>query len=507
MGDGMAPQVDGVEGRLRNLKLTDAEKKSIKIGKKQSCSPEVSKLQAVGKLLSEKPAKAEYLGRALSGAWCPFSRVECKGLGRNRFLFQFHDDVSKNKAIRGGPWMFNKDLLVMEDFVPSKTIDDYEFKSIPIWVRAYGIPMGMMSTETGELVGDQIGEFLDVDLDDNGSAVGVFMRIKVKMDITVPIMRFITIEIEEEQEEEQGQVFEEMMGVEDIENKKKKIVSFEYEHLPDFCYNCGIIGHTERACPSRTKREGDRQFGPWLRAIMYNGSSSDERSRSSSDRGDFWATHSAGSKGSKHGSDGPSWRKSLPAGTNGDKSERRGEEKEVTSPLKPAKDDMNRGVRGKELVFEENKQPREITNLNLRPSPCKKTAHSTVSELVSQEKEMPKSNLAELKIGQEEKERSQRKEDEHNEESNRGIRPGKILKLGTFKRRERTKEKLQKNEPFETILKKRNADMMNVDLEAEILKRARMEVDGELATQEGNEGNTKTDGENAGLQGQPGESK
>ena len=154
MGDGMAPQVDGVEGRLRNLKLTDAEKKSIKIGKKQSCSPEVSKLQAVGKLLSEKPAKAEYLGRALSGAWCPFSRVECKGLGRNRFLFQFHDDVSKNKAIRGGPWMFNKDLLVMEDFVPSKTIDEYEFKSIPIWVRAYGIPMGMMSTEkkTGELV-------------------------------------------------------------------------------------------------------------------------------------------------------------------------------------------------------------------------------------------------------------------------------------------------------------------------------------------------------------------
>ena len=81
---------------------------------------------------------------------------------------------------------------------------------------------------------------------------------------------------------------------------------------------------------------------------------------------------------------------------------------------------------------------------------------------------MPKSNLAELKIGQEEKERSQQKEDEHNEESNRGIRP---------------------------------------DLEAEILKRARMEVDGELATQEGNEGNTKTDGGNTGLQGQPGESK
>lgn len=89
--------------------------------------------------------------------------MECKGLGRNRFLFQFQDDASKNKALRGGPWMFKKDLLVMEDFVPSKTIDDYEFKSTPIWVRAYGTPMGMMSIETGEIVGDQIGEFLDVD--------------------------------------------------------------------------------------------------------------------------------------------------------------------------------------------------------------------------------------------------------------------------------------------------------------------------------------------------------
>ncbi|KAI5007494.1 hypothetical protein ZWY2020_051242 [Hordeum vulgare] len=191
----------------------------------------------------------------------------------------------------------------MEDIVPSKTIDDYEFKSIPIWVRAYGIPIGMMSSETGELVGDQIGEFLDVDSMDTGNAMGVFMRIKVKMDITSPIMR-------------------------------KKIVSFEYEHLPYFCYSCGIIRHTKRACPSRTRTESDRRFGPWLRAIMYNGSSSDERSRSSSNHGDLWTTHIVGSKGSKQGSDGPSWRKCLPPRINKDRSGRGGEEKDVTSPLK-----------------------------------------------------------------------------------------------------------------------------------------------------------------------------
>jgi hypothetical protein len=43
------------------------------------------------------------------------------------FLLPRHE-VSKYKAIEGGPWTFKKYLIVMEYFKPSKTIDDYEFK-------------------------------------------------------------------------------------------------------------------------------------------------------------------------------------------------------------------------------------------------------------------------------------------------------------------------------------------------------------------------------------------
>lgn len=183
----------------------------------------MGKLQAVGKLFSERLAKSKYFGRTLAVVWRPFSRVECKDMGRNRFLFTFHEEASKKKALENGPWMFNKNLLVMEDFVPSNTIDEYDFKMIPIWVGAYGIPMGMMSMETGDLLGEQIGEVLDVDLDDDGNAMGEFMRIKVRMDITSPIMRFVTLELEED-EEDQRHVHEEMMGddEEDKEGKKRK---------------------------------------------------------------------------------------------------------------------------------------------------------------------------------------------------------------------------------------------------------------------------------------------
>ena len=127
--------------------------------------------------------------------------------------------------------------------------------------------MGMMSKEIGDFVGDRIGEVLNVDLDDNEEAMGAFTRIKVRTDITTPLMRF-RILITDDDEEEQELPNEEVMGGEEdeIEGKRKekeKIISFEYEYLPDFCYNCGIIGHTKKACPTRSRREGARHFGPW----------------------------------------------------------------------------------------------------------------------------------------------------------------------------------------------------------------------------------------------------
>ncbi|XBH91988.1 hypothetical protein VPH35_083228 [Triticum aestivum] len=276
MSGGRAPVLEKVEGKLKDMPLSEAEKNEIRIGKKQACALKASKHQAVGKILSCRQAKAEYVGRTLGNVWCPFSEIRCKDLGRKRFLSNIHDKAVKKKALEDGPCTFNKDLI-------------YEFKTILIWVRAYGIPMGMMSKETGDLVGDRIGEVLNVDLDDNEEAMGAFTRIKVRTDITTPLMRF-RILITDDDEEEQELPNEEVMGGEEdeIEGKRKekeKIISFEYEYLPDFCYNCGIIGHTKKACPTRSRREGARHFGPWLKTMIYKGSSSEGMNRGLSDRG------------------------------------------------------------------------------------------------------------------------------------------------------------------------------------------------------------------------------
>ncbi|KAM0838851.1 hypothetical protein ACQ4PT_060704 [Festuca glaucescens] len=175
--------MDRVEGLMRGLKLSEAERKGVKIGgaggdlEKQGA---VKVLQAVGKVLAQKPVIADAVANALGPVWCPMKGVSCKELGENIFLFNFYQAGGRKKAVESGPWMFEKDLIVMEEYDPNKTAEQYEFNSIPIWVRMYKLPLGMMKKETGEKLGELVGEFMEMDGVEDGMAFGKCLRVKIR---------------------------------------------------------------------------------------------------------------------------------------------------------------------------------------------------------------------------------------------------------------------------------------------------------------------------------------
>jgi hypothetical protein len=94
------------------------------------------------KLLLEKPAIADGTTNALGRIWCPLRGIACKTIGENVFLFTFCQASGKRKAIEDGLWMFDNELLIMEDYDENKTSEEYEFVSIPIWVRIFSPPLG-----------------------------------------------------------------------------------------------------------------------------------------------------------------------------------------------------------------------------------------------------------------------------------------------------------------------------------------------------------------------------
>lgn len=103
-----------------------------------------------------------------------------------------------------------------------------------------------MSKAVGMEIGNNIGICLRVDERPWSTDQARFMRIRVDLLVGVPLRR--------------GGMIVNPEG-------KKTWVHYRYEHLPVFCFRCGVLGHEAQVCPQPTMgKEGDLQYGAWLRA-------------------------------------------------------------------------------------------------------------------------------------------------------------------------------------------------------------------------------------------------
>ena len=48
----------------------------------------------------------------------------------------------------------------MEKFDADKTIEEYDFNIIPMWIRVFGLPLGSMNMPTGELIAQNFDELV-----------------------------------------------------------------------------------------------------------------------------------------------------------------------------------------------------------------------------------------------------------------------------------------------------------------------------------------------------------
>jgi hypothetical protein len=124
----------------------------------------------------------------------PDERYHLQGSGRKQVSDHFPPSIGEEEGCR---WIFDKELLILEEFVETKTLDEYEFDKILIWVTIYKIPLGIMSKRTSKDIGDQIGKFMEVDGVENGMAMGQYLRVKVRISISKPLMRGTMVEVDD----------------------------------------------------------------------------------------------------------------------------------------------------------------------------------------------------------------------------------------------------------------------------------------------------------------------
>ncbi|KAL5834742.1 hypothetical protein ACOSQ3_014337 [Xanthoceras sorbifolium] len=125
-----------------------------------------------------------------------------------------------------------------------------KFNKVDFWIQLHNIPLVCMNKRVAKLLAETLGVVVEIPIDTR-ECWGKFMRVKVGIDITKPLKKGLRVWLSE---------FNMMV-----------IVLLRYERLPDFCYACGMIGHTILECMDKNAKlaameSSSLKFGIWLRA-------------------------------------------------------------------------------------------------------------------------------------------------------------------------------------------------------------------------------------------------
>lgn len=178
--------------------------------------------------------------------------MEVHDLGGYKFSFVFYHIMDLRKVIEGGPWSFEQNMLVYKQMKETDDPQLVTLNEVDIWVQVYDIPKGFISEKILKSVGDYVGKYVKSDTTNFEGIWKEYVRIRVTIDIQKPLKRRMKIK---------------------REGGAWSWINFKYERLGNFCFVCGIVGHTERDCNivyENPDKEIERAYGVWLRAPGRN---------------------------------------------------------------------------------------------------------------------------------------------------------------------------------------------------------------------------------------------
>ncbi|XP_031108637.1 uncharacterized protein LOC116013119 [Ipomoea triloba] len=181
----------------------------------------------VGRFLTSKLIKLEYMRQVLASVWQPVKGVTVSEIQPNLFLFVFYHITDMQHVLTKGPWSFENNSLVCRQVHDGVLPIDVALDSLDMWVQLHDLPMGY----TSDAVLEQIGNFMETFVKCDDRFAGVpwrsFYRVRVSIPVSKPLKRRMRL----------------------VKRDKSTCwVTFKYERLHNFCFCCGLLGHSYKFC-------------------------------------------------------------------------------------------------------------------------------------------------------------------------------------------------------------------------------------------------------------------
>ncbi|KAK2634032.1 hypothetical protein Ddye_028824 [Dipteronia dyeriana] len=151
--------------------------------------------------MATKLVNREAFMNVMQSIWRVSEGVEMATMEGNVFAFHFRNVEDRKRIQMGGPWTFDRAIILLEEPTGAREISTMKFQTVEFW----DIEMGAVSDGSGR-----------------------YVRVRVLIQAKEPLKRSLRIDL--------------------LGEGKITTLLLRYESLLDYCFKCGRLGHSLEEC-------------------------------------------------------------------------------------------------------------------------------------------------------------------------------------------------------------------------------------------------------------------
>lgn len=204
----------------------------------------------VGRVLSPYPANPSAVVNKLKGPWRLRGHAEAQRVTSKdgRFMVSFTEEGDRQHVLAAGPWHFRNDAVIFADYDGQGNPAEVHLNSISPWAQVHKLPFVLKTGEMGWTFGKKLGTVIAVS-HRNKRIFDEHLRIRVEHMVDRPLRN--------------------QVGFTPVGTNDEIMFEVKYEKLPNFCFCCGILGHTKERFCSMPKELRKPNFSNDMKAPLH----------------------------------------------------------------------------------------------------------------------------------------------------------------------------------------------------------------------------------------------
>lgn len=116
----------------------------------------------------------------------------------NMFIITLAIETNKFKVMQGKLWLSDGNLFALKDLDRQSQLAKVKFEVESFWVQLHDLPVIYMDKFYGNLIGNKIGKVLEVDVDEDDTGWGKYLRVRIEISLTKPLARVRSLQVKGE---------------------------------------------------------------------------------------------------------------------------------------------------------------------------------------------------------------------------------------------------------------------------------------------------------------------